>query len=375
MNKKFLALAVLIVAGIAGFLAFRAGRPVAEVFLVRRGTATSAVYGTVKVVPTVTFGVHARTGGVLQFSDALANNTNLVGFEIKSNQFLGEIVNESLDRDYAKAEKEFQSALERQKLGPPSAPLLRTQEALANRLQKLAALGNVPPSEVERATNELTTTRETVRQQEIEIDRSVESTRQDYSNFKERKERCKLVSPIDGTLNAINAVNGEFIPEGSTPFVLVTKTTYIEGQVNEEDVGHITPNMKAAVKLYAYPDRDFTATVAQVIPTANNQRYTVNLNLDRPPDNLLPGETGEMNIIIGTRENALLIPSRAVLLNDRVWVVQDGIAEPRTVKTGYRNIERTEILDGLREGDAVVVADQDLLRTGMRVRPVVLNPH
>lgn len=374
MNKKFLALAVLIVAGIAGFIAFRAARPVAEVFLVRRGTATFAVYGTAKVVPTVMFNVHARTGGVLNFSDALSNATNLVGFEIKSNQFLGEISNESLDRDYAKADKEYQSALARQKLGPPSAHLLETLEAQVTRLQKLAALSNVPPSEVERATNELATTRETVRQQEIEIDRSVESTRQDYSNFKERKERCKLISPIDGTLNAVNAVNGEFVPEGSTPFVLVTKTTYIEGQVNEEDVGHIAPNMKAAVKLYAYRDRDFSATVAQVIPTANNQRYTVNLNLDHPPDNLLPGETGELNIIIGTRQNALLIPSRA-LIAERVWVVQDGIAEPRTVKVGYRSIETAEILDGLREGEAVVVADQDLLRTGMRVRAVILNPH
>ncbi|MDB6022088.1 MAG: efflux transporter, family, subunit [Pedosphaera sp.] len=373
MNKKLLVLGVLVAAGLAGILAYRASRPVTEVFLTRRGTATFAVYGTVKVVPAVSFAVHARSGGVLKYCPALAEATNIIGLEIKSGQVLGEVVSESLDRDFAKAQADWEAAQDRQKLGPPGAPLLKTQEALVARLQKLVALSNVPPSEVERATNDLTTFKEAVRQQEIEIHRSVEIARQVFDDLKERKERCQFISPIDGTMNAVNGANGEFVPEGSTPFVLVTKATYIEGQVNEEDVGHVAANMKAAVKLYAYPDRELTATVAQVLPTANNQRYTVNLNLDHPPDNLLPGETGEMNIISGTRENALLIPTRALLV-DRVWVVQAGVAQPRTVKVGYRNIERAEILDGLHEDDAVVVADQDLLRTGMRVRPVILNP-
>ena len=130
--------------------------------------------------------------------------------------------------------------------------------------------------------------------------------------------------------------------------------------------------MKADIKLYAYPDRELPATVSQVLPTAANQRYTVNLTLDQPPPNLLAGETGEMNIISGTRENALLIPTRALLV-DRVWVVENGSVRPVTVKVGFRNLERAEILDGLRDGDEVVVADQDLLRTGQRVRAVKLN--
>jgi HlyD family secretion protein len=130
--------------------------------------------------------------------------------------------------------------------------------------------------------------------------------------------------------------------------------------------------MKAAVKLYAYADRQFTATVLLILPAPNNQRYTLNLDFDQPPGNLLTGETGEMNIISATREHALLIPTRAVL-TDRVWVVQDGMVKPRTVKVGLRNLEQVEILEGLAEGETVVVADQDLLRTGESVRAVVLN--
>jgi RND family efflux transporter MFP subunit len=211
-----------------------------------------------------------------------------------------------------------------------------------------------------------------VRQEEIEIARATNVAGQVYNDLKERKERCKFVSPLDGLISAYNGVNGEFIVEGGIPFVLATKTVYLEGEINEEDVGHVAALMKAAVKLYAFPDRELAATVEQVLPTAANQRYTVKLNFDQPPPNLLAGETGEMNIISGTRENALLIPTRALLV-DRVWVVADDIVKPVTVKVGFRNLERAEILDGLRDGEQVVLADQDLLRTGQRVRAVVLN--
>ena len=115
-----------------------------------------------------------------------------------------------------------------------------------------------------------------------------------------------------------------------------------------------------------------TATVSQVLPTANNQRYTVTLTLDKAPPNLMTGMTGEMNIIAGKRENALIIPSRAVL-GDRVFVVRDGVVKPRAVKIGFRNIERTEVLEGLKEGEQVVVADQDLLKPGQRVRALTIN--
>jgi multidrug efflux pump subunit AcrA (membrane-fusion protein) len=130
--------------------------------------------------------------------------------------------------------------------------------------------------------------------------------------------------------------------------------------------------MKAAVRLYSFADQDFTATVDQILPTANNQRYTVTLTIDKAPPNLMSGMTGEMNIIAGKRENALIIPSRAVLA-ERVLVVKNGVVKPRPVKIGFRNLERAEILDGLKEGEEVVVADQDLFKPGQRVRAITIN--
>ena len=370
--KKTVILATLIISATALILyGLWAARPVAEVYVAQRGTATSAVYGTVKVVASLTINTRARESGIIHVSDRVAKNS-IVGLEVKQGELLATIVNENLDREITKAETDLKATEERMQLGPPSQPQLNTQEALLTRLEKLAQMQSVPATDLERTRNDVQTLRERVRGEQVELDRVEKIQREQAGVLQDRKARCLITSPIDGYLTEINCVNGEFISENTTPFVVATKSTYLEGQINEEDVGQIAPNMKAAVRLYSYANQNFTATVAQILPTANNQRYTVTLTLDNAPPNLMSGMTGEMNIIAGKRENALIIPSRAVLA-DRVFIVKDNVVKPRTVKVGFRNLEHAEILDGLKDGEQVVVADQDLFKPGQRVRAVTVN--
>jgi multidrug efflux pump subunit AcrA (membrane-fusion protein) len=82
--------------------------------------------------------------------------------------------------------------------------------------------------------------------------------------------------------------------------------------------------------------------------------------------------TGEMNIITGRHENALLVPTRAVLV-DQVFRVKLGVIEKRTVKIGYRTLEFSEVLAGLKEGDHVVVSEQEKLKPGRFVRQRVVR--
>jgi hypothetical protein len=74
-----------------------------------------------------------------------------------------------------------------------------------------------------------------------------------------------------------------------------------------------------------------------------------------------------MNIITGTRENALLVPTRALLV-DQAWVVKRGIVQKRTIKVGFRTLDFSEALSGVSAGDRVVVSEQDKLRSGEPVR-------
>jgi HlyD family secretion protein len=371
MKKTVISAALMISATVGILYGLWAARPVAEVYVVQRGTAISAVYGTVKVVASMTINIRARSSGIVHFSERVLQNA-LVGLDVKQGELLATILDENLDREIAKAEIELKAAQERQRLGPPSQPQLNTQEALLARMEKLAQLQNVPASDLERTRNDVQALRERVRAEQVELDRVVTLEREQAGVLQDRKAHCFITSPIDGYLSAINCVNGEFVGDGSTPFAVATRAMYLEGQINEEDVGQVAPKMKATVRLYSYGNQDFDATVDQILPTANNQRYTVTLTLDQPPANLMSGMTGEMNIIAGKRENALIIPSRA-LLADRVLVVKDGVVKPRAVKIGFHNLERAEVLEGLKEGEQVVVADQDLLKPGQRVRAITIN--
>ncbi len=371
--KKVVILAVAVgcVAALGAYRFWGSG-PVAEVYVVQRGTAIAAVYGTVKIVPTFTINIRARNSGVVELADDLMTRQSAIGTVVKRGQVLANIVSGDLDRELSKARTDLGTAEQRRELGPPSLPALKTGEAQLARLEKLASLNNVAASEVERVRNEVQSLKERVRGEELELARAVSILREQLMILEDRQERCTIRSPIDGVLTVLAVASGEFIFENSTPFTVATATTFLEGQVNEEDVGRVALGMKAAVKLYSYPDKEFAATVRQVVPTANDQRYTVNLTLDDPPENLMSGMTGELNVIIGKRENVLIVPARAVLV-DRVLVVRDGIVKPRAVKVGYRSIERAEILEGLHEGEQVVVADQDLLHPGERVRSLTIN--
>src|SRR5205085_11287381 len=121
--------------------------------------------------------------------------------------------------------------------------------------------------------------------------------------------------------------------------------------------------MKAKVQLYAYRTQTFVAQVSTIQPAADpdTQRYTVILEMEKPPDNLMAGMTGEMNIISVTHENALLMPTRALLV-DQALVVKRGIVQRRTIKVGFRTLGFTEALGGVSASERVVVADQDRLR-------------
>ncbi|PYJ74022.1 MAG: hypothetical protein DME72_04310 [Verrucomicrobia bacterium] len=79
-----------------------------------------------------------------------------------------------------------------------------------------------------------------------------------------------------------------------------------------------------------------------------------------------------MNIITGTRENVLLVPTRALLV-DQALIVKGGIVHKRIVQVGFRTLDFTEAMSGLTEGAHVVLSDQDKLHPGEPVRQRMIS--
>ena len=343
--------------------------PVAEVAVVRRGPAISAVYGTVRIEPAFVVHVRAQNSGFIQLAEEFSAGRGAIGKSVTKGQLLSSIADETTARQLKQAGADLQAATERAKLPLPSEELLKAAEDNLHRLEQVVASGNVPAVEYEKSKSEVNRLRGALENERIERDRNLQALDETRKKLEAQMHNSEIRAPMDGLLSAVSTIDGELVAEGNQLFTVSSRKTYVRGEVNEEDVGEVKPNMKAKVQLYAYRTETFGARVSSVQPAADpdTQRYTVILEMEKPPDNLMAGMTGEMNIITGTHENALLVPTRALLV-DQAWLVKRGIVQKRTIKVGFRTLDFAEALTGVSAGDRVVVADQDRLKPGEPVR-------
>jgi RND family efflux transporter MFP subunit len=364
----------LILAGIGGVLVifaiiYFATLPVAEVALVQRGTAISAIYGTVRIEPSLVLPVRAQNAGFIQLAEVLSAGRGAIGRSVEKGELLATIADEATARQLKQARADFQAARQRAELPLPSAEALKVAEDNLGRLEKLTGLSNVPQVEFEKAKSEVNRLKALVETERIERDRNLAALDETAKKLEAQMKNSEIRSPIDGLLTNIKTIDGELVADRAELFTVSSRKNYVRGEVDEEDVGEVKVAMEAIVQVYAFRTRTFRAKVAAIQPAADveTQRYTIVLDLENPPENLMAGMTGEMNIITGTHENALLLPTRALLI-DQALVVKGGIVQSRTVKVGYRTLDFSEILDGLAEGDRAVLSDQDKLRPGRPVR-------
>jgi len=343
--------------------------PVAEVATVRRGTAISAVYGTVRIEPAFVVHVRAQNSGFIRLADAFSAGRGAIGKSVTKGELLATIADETTARQLKQARADLQAATERAKLPLPSAEPLKAAEDNLQRLEKVVASGNVPAVDYEKAKSEANRLRGVVETERIERDRNLEQSAETVKKLEAQMKNSEIKAPIDGLLTNIQTIDGELVGESNELFTVSSRKNYVRGEVNEEDVGEIKPRMQAQVQLYAYRNKQFSAEVSSIQPAAapETQRYTIVLQLENAPDNLMAGMTGEMNIITGKHENVLIVPTRALLV-DQALVVKRGVVRGRTVKVGFRTLDFTEAINGLSLGDHVIVSDQDRLRPGRAVR-------
>jgi RND family efflux transporter MFP subunit len=348
--------------------------PVAEVVTVRRGTAISAVYGTVRIEPAFVVRIRAQNDGFIQLAEAFSAGRGAIGKNVEKGQLLATIADEETARQLKQARADLQAAVDRAAVPLPSSELLKAAEDNLQRLEKVVSSGNVPAVEYQKAKSEANRLRGAVETERIERDRNLNSLEETTKKLEAQMKSAEVRSTIDGLLTNVQTIDGELVSDGNELFTVSSRKNYVRGEVNEEDVGEVKPGMKAKVQLYAYRTRTFTGRVTSIQPAADptTQRYTVALEMENPPDNMMLGMTGEMNIITGVHENALLVPTRGLLV-DQALAVNGGIVQRRTINVGFRTLDFSEALSGLADGDHVIVSDQDKFHSGQPVRQRMIN--
>lgn len=145
--------------------------------------------------------------------------------------------------------------------------------------------------------------------------------------------------------------------------------------IPEREFRRLEPGQSAELTLDAIPGQRFQAHVQRVSPIVDPVTGTFKVTMEVPDQGgrLKPGMFGRFNIVWDTRRDALLAPRVAIVdddVSDSVFVIEDGKAVRRTVRTGYARGAQVEIIDGLTGDEEIVVIGQSGLRDGANVEVV-----
>jgi RND family efflux transporter MFP subunit len=178
-----------------------------------------------------------------------------------------------------------------------------------------------------------------------------------------------LTAPANGIVIRRDGEVGQYIPLNQPVFYLACCAPLrVTADVDEADIPRVTLGMKVVLHADALPGRTFDGTVAEITPKGDPvaRSYRVRIGLAEP-DAFKVGMTVDANLIVAVREQALLVPSTA-LLDGAVWQLDDGRLVRRPVQTGVTSAAQTEIRGGLDAGAVLVESPGATLREGRRAR-------
>jgi multidrug efflux pump subunit AcrA (membrane-fusion protein) len=167
-----------------------------------------------------------------------------------------------------------------------------------------------------------------------------------------------LKSEIKGKVYSILKNKGELVSTQSPVMVIGSNDKFkIILQIDEFDIVKITKGLKVILNLDSYKNQVFSAIITKINPIMNerSKTFTVEARFVTQPKKLYPNLTLEGNIVIKERTNVMTIP-RNYLIEDTY--VLDKKNEKIKVKTGLKDYQNVEILDGLKENQKIYLPQE-----------------
>ena len=202
----------------------------------------------------------------------------------------------------------------------------------------------------------------------------VQSAQASLDQLNEQLSYTTLVSPMDGVVLSRDVEIGDAVSSilvlGSTATLVMTlgDTTqvYVQGKVDEADIGSVYLSQPARIRVESFPNKTFNGKVTKIAPLGvekdNVTTFEVRVSIDNPTGELKANMTANAEILITEHKNALTVPEQALVYDNQknasVFVSDSKQKDGQrkiSVKAGISNGSKTEILDGLKEGDTVVL--------------------
>lgn len=201
-----------------------------------------------------------------------------------------------------------------------------------------------------------------------------ENKKEDFKNLKMQLGYTSVKSPVDGYIterlveigDRVNSNQHVFTVEDFNPFL-------VKVYVPSSDAIGLKEGMKVDIISEIISDKVFTGKIKIINPRIDINSGTVKVTLEVKDDthSLKPGMFVETRIIKGKKENVIVVPKKCISFQSGktyVYVNNNGIAEKRELITGMNEEDNVEVLEGLKEGESLVIVGVESLKDKSRIR-------
>lgn len=211
----------------------------------------------------------------------------------------------------------------------------------------------------------------------------VDRTHTQFEQAKLNLSYTTIASPVKGVVTIRNVEVGNMVTNNQVVCSVADFDPLLARiRIPEKNIEKIAVGQGARITVESSPGKTFGGRVKMISPVVDPESGTIKVTIEIPEEKtgiLRPGMFASVYIITETRENALVIPKKALVLQgegDQIFVYETneetgiGRAVRKKIKVGFTDNERLEVLSGLSEGERVITVGQDGLRPGTGVRLV-----
>jgi HlyD family secretion protein len=177
--------------------------------------------------------------------------------------------------------------------------------------------------------------------------------------------QTSITAPFDGQITMVETIIGDQVNPGTLAFRLDDLSRLlVDVQVSEVDINSIKVGQETVLQFDAILNKEYSGVVTEVAAVGTTVQgvveFTVTVEITKPDEDVKPGMTAAVNVVVNRLENILLVPNRAVRVQEgeRVVYVMTGGVMPEAVPItlGASSETMSEVLDGdLEVGDLIVL--------------------
>ncbi len=205
---------------------------------------------------------------------------------------------------------------------------------------------------------------------------TMQSLEVDWKQAKLNLSYTRITSPISGVVGDRLRKPGDRIQPTNKLFTVINTTEMIAVvYAPEKELGNVKKNQSAFVTSDHIAGEKFDGWIKRVSPVIDPQSGTfkITIGVKNRENRLKSGMFVNTHIITATHNNAVLIPKRAIVYENEemnVFIVRDSLAHKLILKVGFQDHEKVESLEGISEGDLIIVIGQAGLKDKTKVKIV-----